>query len=189
MRARQQPPSSSAWASPLSPPPVAIYAAHAKRPTTSCSALAIAFALNNAIESLIHILWDGPHTLDAIRSCNNSDTDCAIYQIYPHHPVYGASSMVYIGQTTDQTFAVRVLEHQWDTGSENDPRQVTVYIGRLIGPTPDLETWRRQIDMAEQLLIHSHGPAYNSHRSPRNVDMFAYLTGVLVVRSLEKFLD
>lgn len=116
---------------------------------------------NNAVGSLINILWDGPHSLDAMRSFDNSDTDYGLYQIYGHHPVYGPS-LIYIGRAKERTFAVRVPEHNWWTGAENDPRQVAVYIGRLIGPTPVLDTWYRQIDQAEQLLIHSHAPTYNT---------------------------
>jgi hypothetical protein len=118
-------------------------------------------AKSTKVKNLINILWGGPHCLDVIRRFDNRDSDYGLYQIYAHHPVYGFG-LVYIGRAREQTFATRVSQHDWGSGSENDPRQVEAYVGRLIGETPDLDTWRGQIDAAEKLLIHSHAPAYNT---------------------------
>jgi hypothetical protein len=113
------------------------------------------------MEELINIVWLGPFNLKKICDFNDADSDYGIYQIYGHHPVYGRA-LAYIGKAREQTFAVRVPQHKWGSGSENDPNQIEVYVGRLVGTTPDLETWRHQIDLAEKLLIHSHAPAYNT---------------------------
>jgi hypothetical protein len=114
------------------------------------------------MEELINIFWSGPFSLTELRTFNSQESDFGIYQIYTHHPVYG-KTLTYIGQAREQTFAVRVAQHNWGSGAENDPSCVDVYIGRLIGRTPSLAQWRSQIDRAEKLLIHSHAPAYNTH--------------------------
>lgn len=111
-------------------------------------------------EQIIHIQWEGPHTLNAITSLNGA-CDKGLYQVYAHHPVYGRC-LVYIGKTCT-TFAKRIPEEKWETGSENDPKRVEYYVGRLKGEeTPDRTQWDREIVLAEILLIHAYGPAYNS---------------------------
>jgi len=116
------------------------------------------------MEQGIHILWTGPYSLDQLVDVGrNEDCDFGIYQIYAHHSVYG-KTLVYIGKARDQTFSRRISQHEWASGSENDPGQIEVYLGRLSGTaTPKLNDWRSAIDRAEKLLIHSHGPAYNTH--------------------------
>jgi hypothetical protein len=120
------------------------------------------------METVLHLAWEGPFSVSELSELNDPDKDIGIYQIYAHHPVYGYS-LVYIGKATgrreeknDRTFCARIKEEKWNTGSENDPQQVAIYVGRLTGQTPQLAVWRKQIDLAEKLLIHSHAPAYNS---------------------------
>ncbi len=111
-------------------------------------------------ERIIHIEWMGPYSL-ADMSEMNGPTDKGLYQVYAQHPVYGRS-LVYIGMTGTSFFG-RIPMHQWETGSENDPNRVEYYVGRLRGlATPSLEQWNLDIALAEALLIHAHGPAYNS---------------------------
>src|ERR1700754_721509 len=109
----------------------------------------------------IHIQWQGPHSLAEAVALNSPNTDFGLYQIYAEHPVYGRA-LVYIGRARTRTFGVRIREHRWDTGSENDPSKIEIYVGRLKAEAipSDLEQ-NRQIEMAEGLLIHAHGPAYN----------------------------
>ncbi len=112
------------------------------------------------LEQIIDIQWDGPHSLDAIASFNRP-WDKGLYQVYAHHPVYGRC-LVYIGKTCT-TFADRIPAHKFETGSENDPEKVEYYVGRLKGEkAPDSFQWDEEIKAAEALLIHAHGPAYNS---------------------------
>lgn len=71
--------------------------------------------------------------------------------------------LVYIGLAARQTFGVRVPVHRWDSGSENDPDKIEIYVGRLKGiESPTDEDQMHQIKLAEALLIHAHGPAYNT---------------------------
>jgi hypothetical protein len=114
-------------------------------------------------EHILHIQWCGPISLDQIVGLNDPAKDQGLYQVYACHPVYGPGQLVYIGQACHQTFGVRVCQHDWGGGTENDPNNVAIYVGRLKGATtPPLAQWHREIDLAEKLLIHSHGPAYNS---------------------------
>jgi hypothetical protein len=111
-------------------------------------------------ERIIHIEWTGPHCVREL-SLMTTPADKGLYQVYAHHPVYGRN-LVYIGETAISFFG-RIPVHQWETGSENDPNRVEYYVGRLKGlSTPSPDEWKRDIKCAEALLIHAHGPAYNS---------------------------
>jgi len=113
-------------------------------------------------ELIIHVEWKGPFSLPEVETFKSPKTDFGLYQIYSHHPVYGRSLM-YIGRARSRTFGVRISEHHWDAGSENDPSKVEVYLGRLKAEaSPVLEEQRKHIELAESLLIHSHAPAYNT---------------------------
>lgn len=110
-------------------------------------------------ERTIHISWEGPFDLRHVPG--DADHDIGLYQIYAHHPVYGRC-LVYIGKTEGQTFSTRIQQEQWGGGTENDPSRVEVYVGRLMGDVASLSDWQAEINAAEKLLIHSHGPAYNT---------------------------
>ena len=111
-------------------------------------------------EEIIQILWDGPFSVSEVKMLTK-ETDIGLYQVYTYHPLYG-DCLVYIGQTTT-SFAQRIPEHNYEAGSDSDRRRVVYYVGRLVGRvTPDREKWNTQISLAEMLLIHAHGPAYNS---------------------------
>jgi hypothetical protein len=111
-------------------------------------------------ERIIHIKWTGPHRIDEITAMTGP-ADKGLYQVYAHHPIYGRS-LVYIGQTF-ASFGSRIPRENREGGSENDPKSVEYYVGRLIGAfTPSSEQWQQEIKYAESLLIHAHGPAYNS---------------------------
>lgn len=110
---------------------------------------------------LIQLHWEGPFRHDELPSLTNTEIDYGIYQIYGRHPVYGSDILLYIGKADFQTLGQRILQEGWyDT---NDSNNLKIYIGRLHGPiNPDIETWSKEIDLAERLLIYVHKPAYNS---------------------------
>lgn len=119
-------------------------------------------------ELIIHIDWTGPFTLLEVKSFTSLTLDFGLYQIYAHHPVY-SRNLVYIGRARSRTFGVRISEHRWDTGSENDPAKVEVYLGRLKAEAiPTLEEQKTHIELAEALLIHAHAPAYNTQYGMRS---------------------
>jgi hypothetical protein len=115
-------------------------------------------------ERVIHIDWKGPYSIPELATFCKT-TDYGVYAIYGHHPVYGSDTLLYIGKAQDQTFGQRVPQEGWDKGSMEDPAHNEIYVGRLKGPnTPTREDCKKEIDLAEKLLIHAHGPAYNSQQ-------------------------
>ncbi len=110
---------------------------------------------------LIQLDWEGPYSLNDLPALMDTEIDYGIYQIYGKHHVYGNDVLLYIGQAERQTFGSRILQENWlDT---NDSNNLKIYVGRLHGPIiPTQETWAKEIDLAERLLIYVHKPAYNS---------------------------
>jgi len=124
---------------------------------------------------IIHIDWNGPHSLEAVARFNGP-SDWGIYQIYGGHPVYGRGVLLYIGKTEsdDAGFAGRVPNSAGRCLPNRDG-DIEVHLGRLIGvATPNNETWERQIGLAERLLIYAHMPAYNRklELNPSDKDLF-----------------
>lgn len=114
------------------------------------------------IERNIHVQWEGPLSMQDVKQLFNKSKDRGLYQVYGHHPVYGSGALLYVGQTKE-SFAERIVSENWLGGSMEDPTHVEVYVGRLKGEiVPPKDEWDKQIDLAEKLLIHAHGPAYNS---------------------------
>lgn len=110
---------------------------------------------------IIQIDWDGPYKITELPQLTDSIRDYGVYQIYGYHPVYGNDVLLYIGKADHQTFGKRIpRENWWDT---NDSNNTKIYAGRLRGPqTPNQLEWSLEIDLAEQLLIYVHKPAYNA---------------------------
>ncbi len=115
-------------------------------------------------EATIHIEWDGPCRLDEVSRLTGP-TDYGVYQIYGGHPVYGNSSLLYIGLAAAQQFGVRIQqEKQWL--DNRDAGRVEVYVGRISGSkTPTDEIWGQDIKLAERLLIFAHSPPHNTQKS------------------------
>lgn len=111
---------------------------------------------------IIHIQWDGPHSLEQVSKFNDATTHKGIYAIYGGHPVYGSDTLLYIGMTTEH-FAARLPEHKWCRWNQ-DAGRLSFYIGRFIGCEGPTENWNRQIAWAEKLLIYAHQPALNSQK-------------------------
>jgi len=110
---------------------------------------------------LIQIQWEGPYKLLDLPSLTNEETDYGIYQIYGNHPVYGNDVLLYIGKADRQTLGKRISQEDWL--NTNDSNNAKIYIGRLHGAqNPTEEVWSIEINLAEQLLIFVHKPAYNS---------------------------
>lgn len=111
---------------------------------------------------IIHIQWSGPHTSKEAEHFNES-VDCGVYQIYGGHPVYGSGVLLYIGRTTECTFAKRAVYEHGEFRLNQDAGRLEWYVGRLIGlKTPENDEWNHHIILAERLLIHAHRPAWNS---------------------------
>ncbi|HKW52746.1 MAG TPA: hypothetical protein VJO12_03580 [Stellaceae bacterium] len=113
-------------------------------------------------EREVIVEWKGPYSSKEVHTLTNGKTDRGLYQVYAHHPVYGAGQLVYIGITTRDSFAKRIRD-RFVVGSENDAQNVQHYIGRVKYEHDETEErWERDVQFAEKLLIHAHGVAYNS---------------------------
>lgn len=119
--------------------------------------------------NIINILWDGPFTLEDLKTLNKPD-DYGVYQVYGPNPTHGRVDLLYIGLASQQLFAVRIPIHTDWIKWTRDSSQASIYVGRLSGiETPENAVWERQIVLAERLLIFAHYPPYN-----RQKDSVAY---------------
>ncbi len=119
--------------------------------------------------TLLRIKWEGPFSIKDIET-GSGFNERGLYQIYAHHPVFGAGSLVYIGMARDQTFKNRLHQHieppeGWLSG-END---ISFRLGRLykdenLEKAYDYgsEEWRRFLSEAEILSVFWNTPPYNS---------------------------
>jgi len=109
--------------------------------------------------TVIHIQWEGPFTLTEISKLDDLVRDYGVYQVYGHHPTYGPSSLLYIGQANQQTFYKRLSQENW----QFEEQDCNFFVGRLSDTNqPSNDLWGKRIDLAERLLIYAHEPARNS---------------------------
>lgn len=57
---------------------------------------------------VVQINWEGPFSIDYLKSLNNNETNYGVYQIYGNHLVYGKNVLLYIEQANEQTFYTRL---------------------------------------------------------------------------------
>ena len=121
---------------------------------------------------IINIKWEGPFNLDkVIREKNDwgknpeyAGNDYGLYQIYGRHILCGKNTLLYLGKATDQTFAQRFKQHKKDwIGNE----KVKIYLGRtetnkMYSKSDNWKRWKRDLGMAEQIIIYKYTPNYNS---------------------------
>ena len=115
----------------------------------------------------VTIEWEGSFSLDyVIDNLNDGKDDYGLYQIYGHHIVYGANSLLYIGKAESSTFSQRFSQHH--SGWLSEEEGVSIRIGRIASedyapdPSDGWSDWREVLRDAEALTIYWHSPAYNS---------------------------
>ncbi|MGA2468769.1 MAG: hypothetical protein ABSH06_31075 [Thermodesulfobacteriota bacterium] len=120
----------------------------------------------------IKIVWDGPFSVKKIiDTLDNGRTspdfegeDYGVYQIYGKHILSGPNTLLYIGETTNQTFSGRFKQHEeWLDREEN----VRIYVGRVYDPKKHSKkdnwaSWIQDIETAEKILIYKYSPNYNT---------------------------
>jgi hypothetical protein len=122
---------------------------------------------------ILHIDWEGPFEVTkVIERKIDKKKDCGIYQIYGNHPIYGKDSLLYIGETTDNTFSERFKVHKRDWLDDKDLGQISAYLGDVYKQSGEKydekkdmmsdEEWKELVKQCEQLLIYAFGPSYNS---------------------------
>jgi hypothetical protein len=121
-------------------------------------------------DTVIHIQWQGPFSYEEAVRFTDRRTDYGVYQFRGPHTAYGPDALLYVGRAQKQTFGARLPQEGWEGWQVNNG-SVRVHVGRLHGGlTPDNETWNRQIEWAERLLILAHRPAHNASGIYRNDD-------------------
>ena len=125
----------------------------------------------------VRVEWEGPLSLDAVKALDDEEDDCGLYQIYGHHVIFGACSLLYIGMTTS-TFRRRFIDGpaphiDWLKEDEQEEEEVSVYVGRIVEgdyePDPPLwSDWENVLKDVEALTIYWHSPPYNS----RNIETY-----------------
>jgi len=122
-------------------------------------------------EYVIQIEWEGPLSLEqVIEKYNNTSDDsedCGLYQVYGPHVLYGERVLLYIGITCKQSFSGRFANHLRDFLKDDDPKKLSVYLGRVKDPNRynrlnRWENWERDVGWAEQILIYKYLPSYNT---------------------------
>ncbi|MCP3993468.1 MAG: hypothetical protein GY722_00170 [bacterium] len=113
----------------------------------------------------MRIDWKGPYRLAQVLEMRDDQDDCGLYQIYGHHVVFGAKSLLYVGKVTEQTFATRFKQHQAEWLHEDT--DVWIHVGRIDKRDYKKEQeswsdWTTIVTDAESLLIYWHSPPYNS---------------------------
>ena len=125
-------------------------------------------------EREIAIDWKGPFSLDQIidamdnggQSPTWEGEDYGLYQIYGGHELYGKGTLLYVGQTTEQTFSQRFKEHKNWLEDDLNGKEVEIYLGRIYdpkkhSPEDNWESWKRDVEIAEKIIIHRYSPSYN----------------------------
>ena len=77
----------------------------------------------------VTIEWEGSFCLDYVIDELNRKDDYGLYQIYGHHIVYGANSLLYIGKAESLTFSQRFSQHR--SGWLSEEEGVSIRIGRI----------------------------------------------------------
>lgn len=120
---------------------------------------------------LLRIEWEGPLSIEAVGS-KTGDDDYGLYQIYTHHLIFGAGTLVYIGKAEEQTFACRLKQH-WESWLKWED-DVSIRLGRLnaadFRTDDDWQEWSQLLSEAEKLSVYWHTPPYNSHYISPNTE-------------------
>lgn len=134
----------------------------------------------------IRIEWEGPLKLQAVIDKKNDTgahpdwdgNDYGLYQIYGRHILYKENTLLYIGMTTEQTFSQRFTEHgrEWLT-NDQDEKDINIYLGRIYDPKKHSKkdnwlSWKKDVEMAEKILIYKYSPNYNSECLTNEPDLF-----------------
>lgn len=122
---------------------------------------------------ILKINWQGPFRLgtvinkmkDAGEKPYYEGNDYGLYQIYGNHILCLAGTLLYIGEAIDQVFSVRFKQHDNDwLGKE---KGIRIYLGRIYNPEKHSrkdkwDTWKRDVNMAERIMIYKYSPNYNN---------------------------
>ena len=130
----------------------------------------MAKAINFAGVKDIHIIWQGPLSIETVRRRDSPDQqkhpDYGIYQIYGSHAITGPHTLLYVGKADKTTFSNRLDKHE-NEWTRWEPEPVQIYLGRVARRDSDQPTdnqWSLMIDQAEAIIIYFSAPSYNCAR-------------------------
>lgn len=110
------------------------------------------------MNKLIHINWEGPFSLD--EALEKGKESFGIYQYSGTHLSYGSNALLYIGKACDQSFSKRIddhVHHEWSA------TPIQIFFGKIANQEKlTNDQWREYVGLAEELIIYSHSPAWNS---------------------------
>ncbi len=114
--------------------------------------------------TVINIEWQLIEFNQEIIKEFSKETDCGIYQIYGQHPAYGRDALLYIGQAS--RFSER-LKNRFEF-VESSALPTSIRLGRIVNSKNEKEeenidraNKKTLTDIAEQILVKVHTPAFN----------------------------
>ncbi len=133
----------------------------------------------------IKIEWEGPLRLDdVIKNKVDGGTkkngwegeDYGLYQIYGRHILCKKNALLYIGQASDETFSQRFKRHKKWLDIDQDKKDIKIYLGRVYDSKKhtsagNWKTWKRDINIAEKILIYKYSPHYNGRELANEPDL------------------
>ena len=135
----------------------------------------------------IKIQWEGPFSLNEviqkmIDSGEDPDwdgKDYGLYQIYGRHILHDKNTLLYIGMATEQTFSQRFIEHRTWLLEDQDEDDIRIYLGRIYDPKKhtkkeNWKSWKKDMRLAEKILIYKYSPNYNSEGLTTEPDLSPY---------------
>ena len=132
----------------------------------------------------IKLEWEGPLTLEQVimgktdggNIFNNWEgKDYGLYQIYGRHILYKQNALLYVGIATERTFSQRFREHEKWLLDDQDKQDIRIFIGRIYNSDKlTVRTWKRDIKLAEKILIHKYSPNYNSKELSEEPNLHPY---------------
>ncbi len=111
-----------------------------------------------------HLMWEKYSWYDFDLEKFKEKKHKGVYQIYGTHHVYGPNSLLYIGQTQNQTFGDRLNPKQhWDFNVNHFTEFSSVYIGMLLDRDDSSKSkYEEIINDVESILINALCPAFNA---------------------------
>ena len=111
----------------------------------------------------VRVEWEGPFSIEEVLELDNRNKDYGLYQIYGRHVIFGAGSLLYVGET-NQTFGQRFTKHtEWLEEEEG----VFIHAGRIVNEDYNACNRKQVIEDTEALTIYWHSPPYNSDHIQR----------------------
>lgn len=144
-------------------------------------------------EYQIEIQWEGPFSLNEViqkmidggEDPDWDGEDYGLYQIYGRHILHDKDTLLYVGMANEQTFSRRFVEHRTWLAKDQDEDDIRIYLGRIYDPKRHSKedhwsSWKKDVELAEKILIYKYSPNYNSEGLTTEPDLLLHNSGRLV---------